>query len=91
MNIFVAKMDYSLQEADLRDAFEEFGEVSSVKIIMDRETGRSKGFGFVEMPSDEEARAAIKQLDGRELIGRPIVVKEANPREGGGGGGRRRY
>lgn len=92
MNIFVAKLNYDTQEGDLRDAFEEFGEVDSVKIIMDKFTSRSKGFGFVEMPNDDEARAAIADLDDREFDGRTIVVKEAEPREnrsnrGGGGGG----
>lgn len=90
MNIFVAKLNFDTQEGDLRYAFEEFGEVDSVKIIMDKFTGRSKGFGFVEMPNDDEARAAIADLDDQELDGRTIVVKKAEPRgsRGGGGGGR---
>ena len=89
MNIFVAKLNYDTQESDLQYAFEEFGAVDSAKIIMDRETGRSKGFGFVEMPNDDEAREAIRQLNDQELDGRTIVVKEAEPRgnRGGGGGG----
>jgi len=90
MNIFVAKLNYDTQESDLQYAFEEFGAVDSAKIIMDRSTGRSKGFGFVEMPNDDEAREAISQLNDQELDGRTIVVKEAEPREnrrGGGGGG----
>lgn len=97
MNIFVAKLNYDTQEGDLQYAFEEFGEVSSAKIIFDRATGRSKGFGFVEMPNDDEGRAAINELNETELDGRTIVVKEAEPRErrdnrgGGGGGGGRRY
>ncbi|NRB64747.1 MAG: RNA-binding protein [Saprospiraceae bacterium] len=104
MNIFVAKLNFDTQESDLQYAFEEFGEVSSAKIIFDRETGRSKGFGFVEMPNDEEALAAINELNDTELDGRTIVVKKAEPREnrggggfrggnnrGGGGGGYRRY
>lgn len=96
MNIFVAKLNYDTQESDLQYAFEEFGAVDSAKIIMDRSTGRSKGFGFVEMPNDDEANEAIRQLNDQELDGRTIVVKEAEPREnrggGGGGGGRgRRY
>ena len=94
MNIFVAKLNYDTQEDDLRDAFEEFGAVDSVKIIMDKFSGRSKGFGFVEMPNDDEARAAIADLNDSELDGRTIVVKKAEPREnrggGGGGGGRGR-
>lgn len=94
MNIFVAKLNFDTQEGDLQDAFEEFGVVDSVKIIMDKFTGRSKGFGFVEMPNDDEAQAAIADLDDREFDGRTIVVKKAEPREnrgGGGGGGRGRY
>ncbi len=92
MNIFVAKLNFDTQEDHLRDAFEEFGEVDSVKIIMDKFTGRSKGFGFVEMLNDDEARAAIADLDDQEFDGRTIVVKKAEPRENrGGGGGRGRY
>ena len=91
MNIFVAKLNFDTQEDDLRYAFEEFGEVDTVKIIMDKFTGRSKGFGFVEMPNDDEARAAIADLDDLEFDGRTIVVKKAEPRENRGGGGRGRY
>ncbi|MCP4437495.1 MAG: RNA-binding protein [Aureispira sp.] len=80
MNIFVAKLNYDTSEHSLLDAFEEFGKVDSAKIIMDRDTGRSKGFGFVEMPNDEEARAAIANLDNADLDGRTIVVKEAEDR-----------
>jgi len=92
MNIFVAKLDYNTQEDTLREAFEEFGAVSSAKIIMDKFTGRSKGFGFVEMDNDDEAREAIDALNDSDLDGRTIVVKKARPREdnrsrGGGGGG----
>lgn len=95
MNIFVAKLDYATQEDDLRQLFEQHGEVSSVKIILDKFTGRSKGFGFVEMPDDGAGQAAIDALDNTELDGRNIVVKKAKPREdnrggrGGHGGGRR--
>lgn len=91
MNIFVAKLNFDTQEDDLRDAFEEFGIVDSVKIITDKFTSRSKGFGFVEMPNDEEAHAAIADLDDQEFDGRTIVVKKAEPREdrGNGGGGYR--
>lgn len=91
MNIFVAKLDYSIQEDELREIFEDFGPVDKVKIIMDKFTGRSKGFGFVEMPSDEDGQAAIDGLNDAELEGRQIVVKKARPREDnrGGGGGRR--
>lgn len=89
MNIFVAKLNYDTHEDDLQDSFEEYGSVDSVKIIMDKFTGKSKGFGFVEMPNDEEGQAAIDGLNDQELDGRTIVVKEAEPREsrGGGGGG----
>ena len=95
MNIFVAKLNYDTQEGSLRDAFAEFGEVDSCKIIMDKFTGRSKGFGFVEMSNSEEANNAINALNDKELDGRTIVVKEAEerkPRNDFGGGGRdRRY
>lgn len=87
MNIFVARLDYGITDEDLRTAFEGFGEVSSAKVIMDRETGRSRGFGFVEMPEEEEGRTAIAELNGTELNGREIAVKEAEPRERRGGGG----
>jgi RNA recognition motif-containing protein len=92
MNIFVARLDYGIQDEDLREAFEEFGEVDSAKVIMDRDTGRSRGFGFVEMPNDEEGQAAIAGLNETEMNGRMIAVKEAEPRENrrGGGGGRGR-
>ncbi len=80
MNIFVAKLNYATSEAALRQAFEDFGTVESAKIIMDRDTQRSKGFGFVEMPNDEEAHQAINNLNETELDGRTIVVKKANPR-----------
>ncbi|MFQ5445733.1 MAG: RNA recognition motif domain-containing protein [Saprospiraceae bacterium] len=86
MNIFVAKLNYDTHEDDLRAAFEEFGEVSSANIIMDKFSGRSKGFGFVEMPNDEEAQAAINELNDSEMDGRTIVVKKAEPRENRGGG-----
>lgn len=94
MNIFVAKLNYDTQEDDLRNVFEGFGEVDSVKIINDKFTGRSKGFGFVEMPNDNEGQAAIDDLNDSELDGRTIVVKKAEPREdrgGRGGGGRGGY
>ncbi|MCB0583014.1 MAG: RNA-binding protein [Phaeodactylibacter sp.] len=87
MNIFVAKLNFDTQEMDLQDAFEQYGEVDSVKIIMDKFTGKSKGFGFVEMPDDEAAQAAIDGLNGQEFDGRTIVVKKAEPRENRGGGG----
>lgn len=89
MNIFVTKLDYSVEGDELKSVFEEFGEVSSSKVIMDRETGRSKGFGFVEMPDDEAGQAAIDALDGSEIKGRAVIVKKARPKEEGGsrGGG----
>jgi RNA recognition motif-containing protein len=91
MNIFVAKLNFDTQESDLRYAFEEFGEVDSVKIVMDKFTGRSKGFGFVEMPNDNEAQAAIADLDDHEFDGRTIVVKKAEPRESRSSGGDRGF
>lgn len=80
MNIFVAKLNFKTRTEDLQKAFEQFGEVSSVKIIKDRDTGRSKGYGFVEMPNDAEAQAAINGLNEKEIDGRVIVVKPANPK-----------
>jgi len=89
MNIFAAKLSFDTQSEDLREAFEEFGEVSSANVIMDKFTGKSKGFGFVEMPDDDNARKAISELNDSSLDGRTIVVKKAEPREEGGnrGGG----
>jgi RNA recognition motif-containing protein len=94
MNIFVGSLPFKVQEADLKELFEAFGEVSSAKIINDRETGRSKGFGFVEMADDEAAKKAIAELNGSEVAGRNIVVNQAedkkprdNSRGGGGYGG----
>lgn len=93
MNIFVAKINFRTSSEDLQAAFEKFGEVSSAKVIIDRETGRSKGFGFVEMPDNEAAQQAVDALDGSELDGSTLVVKEAEDRPrrefrpGGGGGG----
>ena len=95
MNIFVARLNYDTRESDLQYAFEEFGAVDSAKIIMDRDTGRSKGFGFVEMGSDGEAQAAIDGLHGQNLGGRDLTVNVARPmaprppRDNFGGGGRR--
>jgi cold-inducible RNA-binding protein len=91
MNIFVAKLNFSTTSDGLREVFEQFGEVESASVIMDRESGRSKGFGFVEMPNDAEGTAAINGLDGTEVDGRTITVKKAEPRQpsGGGGGGNR--
>ena len=79
MNIFVARLSFDTQESDLQYAFEEFGEVESVKIIMDKFTGKSKGFGFVEMSDGGEA--AIEALNGTEVDGRELVVNESRPKE----------
>ena len=90
MNIYVGNLSYDVSEEDLRQAFAAFGQVSSATIIKDKYSGQSKGFGFVEMPSAEEARSAISQMNGKELKGRALNVNEARPRpEGGrkGGGG----
>ncbi len=81
MNIYVGNLAYAATEQDLRDAFSAFGEVSSVNIIMDRQTGQSKGFGFVEMPNDAEATAAIKEINDQPIKGRPARVNEARPRQ----------
>lgn len=89
MNIFVAKLNFDTREDYLREVFEEYGEVSSATIIMDKFTGKSKGFGFVEMPNDDEAQKAITELNDSEIDGRTIVVKKAEPRESRGGGDRR--
>jgi cold-inducible RNA-binding protein len=92
MNIYVGNLSYDLSEGNLRQAFEAFGQVSSATIVKDKYSGRSKGFGFVEMPSAEEARSAIDQLNGKELKGRTLNVNEARPRtEGGRGGGGRGF
>lgn len=81
MNIFVARLNYDTTEETLQATFQEFGDISSVKIITDKFTGRSKGFGFVEMPNDDEARNAIDALNDTELDGRTIVVKVSEPRQ----------
>ena len=86
MNIYVGNLPYSITEEELRAAFERHGVVSSAKIVIDRETGRSKGFGFVEMPDQDEAEAAVKALDGAPLNGRPARVNPAKPRAPGPGG-----
>lgn len=89
MKIFVAKLSYDTTSEGLQGVFEEFGAVDSAKVIIDRDTDRSKGFAFVEMPNDEEAQNAINDLNDSELDGRTIVVKKAEPRENRGGGGGR--
>lgn len=80
MNIFVAKLSYDSDESDVRRAFETYGSVDTVKVIMDRDTGKSKGFGFVEMPDNDEALRAIESLNESELDGQTIVVKQADDR-----------
>jgi len=94
MNIFVGSLPFSIEEADLRESFEAYGAVDSVKIISDKFTGRSKGFGFVEMPNDDEAQKAIDELNGATVQGRAIVVNKSEPKPEGerrsfGGGGNR--
>jgi RNA recognition motif-containing protein len=95
--LYVGNLAYSVRDESLQQAFSQYGSVTSAKVMMDRDTGRSKGFGFVEMGSDAEAQAAINGLNGQSLEGRAIVVNEARPREdrgfggGGGGGGRSPY
>lgn len=87
MNIYVGNLSYDATEEDLRRAFEAHGEVSSVSIIKDKMTGRSRGFGFVEMPDKNQAQAAIGALNLQEIAGRAITVNEARPKTEGGGGG----
>ena len=100
MNIFVAGLSYQINEADLKELFEEYGAVSSAKIITDRDSGRSKGFGFVEMDDEAEGQRAIEELNDAEFDGRTLAVSVARPgterpqggggyNRGGGGGGRR--
>ncbi|GAB3915094.1 RNA recognition motif domain-containing protein [Mucilaginibacter boryungensis] len=89
MKIFVGSLPYKVEEADLQELFEAYGEVGSVKIITDRETGRSKGFGFIEMTDDESAQKAIDGLNGTEIGGRTIAVSQAEERKPGAGGDRR--
>ncbi|MFA6923735.1 MAG: RNA-binding protein [Bacteroidales bacterium] len=86
MNIFIGSLPYSLEESKLGEYFENYGEVSSVKIITDKFTGRSKGFGFVEMPDDELAQKAIDELNGTEIQGRSIVVNKAEEKKERTGG-----
>jgi cold-inducible RNA-binding protein len=87
--LYVGNLPYSIGSSDLEQMFSQFGQVQSAQVIEDRETGRSKGFGFVEMGSDKDAQAAITGLNGQDNGGRPLTVNEAKPREdrGGGGGG----
>jgi RNA recognition motif-containing protein len=85
--LYVGNLPYTVRDSDLQDLFAAHGTVDSAQVIMDRDTGRSKGFGFVEMSNDQEAQAAISALNGREVSGRNLTVNEARPREEGGGGG----
>jgi RNA recognition motif-containing protein len=91
--LYVGNLSYDITEGELRELFAPHGAVQSAQIIMDRETGRSKGFGFVEMGTDEEAQNAIAAVNGQQNNGRPLTVNEAKPKEdrGGGGGGRGGY
>ncbi len=92
MKIYVGNLSYSTDNDGLRAAFEQFGAVNSAEVVIDRNTNRSRGFGFVEMPTDDEAKAAIAGLDSKDLDGRPIKVNEARPRrDDSGGGGSYRY
>ncbi|MDX9811840.1 MAG: RNA-binding protein [Bacteroidales bacterium] len=105
MNIYVGSLHFKMSEAELKELFEEYGEVASAKIIIDKYSGKSKGFGFVEMPNESEARKAISELNGAEVSGRHIIVNESierperrsnfrggdNDRRGGGGNRRDNY
>jgi RNA recognition motif-containing protein len=94
MNIYVSNLSFNVQDEDLNGFFAEYGAVSSAKVIKDKFTGRSRGFGFVEMPDDAAAQKAIQELDGATVEGRAIKVSEAKPREerpSNGGGGRRNF
>ncbi|MCC6239449.1 MAG: RNA-binding protein [Phycisphaerales bacterium] len=93
LKLYVGNLSYGVTSSELEQLFSQFGKVTSAQIINDRETGRSKGFGFVEMGSEDEAKAAIAGLSGQDHGGRPLTVNEAKPREerGGGGGGRGGY
>ncbi len=92
MKLYVGNLSYNAGENDLRELFSAYGTVDSVAVITDRDTGRSKGFGFVEFGNDAEAQAAIAGLNGKEVSGRALTVSPARPKsEGGGGGGRGGY
>ena len=105
MNIYVGSLHFQMSEAELKETFEKYGEVTSVKIIIDKDSGKSKGFGFIEMPNDAEAKKAIGELNGTEVSGRNIIVNESiertdrrsnsrggeNDRRGGGGDRRDNY
>jgi RNA recognition motif-containing protein len=89
MNIYVGNLVFDVSESDLREAFEQFGEITEVRLIMDKYSGKSKGFGFIEMPSKDEAEKAIEEMNGKEFKGRALSVNEAKPKtDRGGRGGR---
>jgi RNA recognition motif-containing protein len=95
MNLYVGNLLFNVTDSDLREAFEPFGEITEIRMIMDKFTGKSKGFGFIEMPSNEDAQKAISEMNGKEFMGRDITVSVAKPKTtrpsgGGGGGGRGR-
>ncbi len=87
MNIYVGNLSWQMTDEDLRTLFEQYGSVTSAKIVKDKVSGRSKGFGFVEMPEDSEAQNALSSLYDSEVLGRKIIVNEAQPKPQGGGGG----
>jgi len=89
LNIFVGNLPFSTNDDELREAFSKFGAVDSAQVIMDRETGRSRGFGFVEMPNNDEAQQAVTAMNGADLGGRSLTVNEARPKAPRGGGGGR--
>jgi len=89
MKLYVGNLSFQTSEGQLREMFEGFGPVSSASLVMDRDTGRPRGFGFVEMNDDAHAKAAMAALNGKNVDGRDLTVNEAKPREGGGGGGSR--
>ena len=93
MNIYVGNLTFETTDDSLQASFTEFGEVTSARVITDRESGRSRGFGFVEMPQNAQAEAAIQAMNGKDIGGRNLTVNEARPKEdrGGGGGGGRGY
>ena len=88
MKLYVGNLSFNTSESQLRDLFAAHGEVASASLVMDRDTGRPRGFGFVEFNNDEQAKAAMNALNGKNVDGRDLTVNEAKPREGGGGGGR---
>lgn len=87
MNIYVGNLAFDCTDEDLRSAFEAYGDVASAKVIRDRESGQSRGFGFVEMPADDQGRKAVEGLNGQDHMGRELRVNEARPKEEGGGRG----